>query len=131
MKQDGVKEEGMIKGLVSADTIFNELPEDTHVWVVYSPVEEAVVIVPDKTSDKGILWLFLKEEDAEHMAVLLMDRIPVLKDGALIAQKRHVRTLLGECFEAEPKQPVALVGPTKALEFFNRYKDLLPSYYKV
>lgn len=119
----------MIKDLISADIVATDLPEDTRIWVVH-PIDDpgSVVLVPDARDRKGVLWMFLKQEDAEHFAFLLSQLAPAFKDGDLTIKDLLLHDVIKHAIQDQ--QPIALVPPNKAMEFFKEYEELLPNYYQ-
>ncbi|HKQ04142.1 MAG TPA: hypothetical protein VJ464_03350 [Blastocatellia bacterium] len=113
--------------LITADTALNELPDDTTIWIVYSEERNQLVIVPDQKYKTGTLWLFLKRQDAEHMAYLLMNHIPIMNGITLTVQERNLKETI-DLFSAD-QQWMAIISPNKALEFFSRFKEYMAHYY--
>src|SRR5262245_15114759 len=116
----------MVKG-ISADTALSELPEGSMVWVVARRDSDDVVMVPNAPTGEPILLMFLKREDASHLALLLSKEAPGLKDQPLDIVEIKFHYVLGKAIEQN--QPIALLGPHDAMTFFREFAESLPEYY--
>jgi hypothetical protein len=117
----------VIEGLPNLETIRSELGDDATVWTVADETNEAILIVPDK-SGEHIIWIFLKESDAEHLAYILKQINPQFKNVHLAAKAATVGIILD--YSRDEQQPVALITPAKALDFFEEYEEFLSHYYQ-
>jgi hypothetical protein len=70
----------MLKGLLSAETVAGELPDDSLVFMLIAQGTDSTVVIPDNISQQGVAFAFMKEEDAEHFARLLHSETAAFKD---------------------------------------------------
>jgi hypothetical protein len=117
----------MIKGLLSAEVVARELPDDARVLIVNKKGTEATVAIPDKISGQGVVLVFMKQEDAEHYARLLQAETPAFKDTEFDISSVPLHDVINRAIEDQ--QMIGVVTPNSAMEFFKEYKDLLASYY--
>ncbi len=72
--------------------------------------------------------MFLKREDCEHFALILMQLVPQFTQAHLVAKEGTIGVVLE--YAQDEQREVALITPNKALEFFREYEEFLPHYYK-
>ena len=117
----------MVIKAIPADVALSELPEDATVWVVAGS-ETEVVLVPNPPDRQGVLMLFLKKADAEHLALLMRQVAPAFKDKELKVFEVRFRDIIERAIDEN--QPVALISPNEALEYFKTFDEWLADYYK-
>jgi hypothetical protein len=118
----------MLKGLLSAETVARELPDDATVLVVVARGTDSVVAVPDKITGQGVVLTFMKQEDAEHFSRLLQSETPAFKNTELDIVSVLLTDVINQAIK--DKQMIGVVTPNSAMEFFKEFQDLLPDYYK-
>lgn len=117
----------MVK-VIRPEAVATDLAPDSPVWfLVVKGDERNHVLTPDL--DMGdVLWLFLKKEDAEHYAHLVMELAPSYQGKELIA----VQDVLEDVKEnaIHHKQLWGLIGPNEAMTYFKEYGEFLADYFK-
>lgn len=96
-------------------------------WVVAGS-ETEVVLVPNAPDGQGVLMLFLKKGDAEHLAFLMRKVVPDFKDNELRVFEIGFRDVIERAIN--DNQPVALISPNEALEYFKTFDEWIADYYK-
>jgi len=119
----------MISGLPNEETILSEIGREAVIWAVANEDKKAIVLVPDKDAPSPVIWTFLKEEDAEHFAYVLNEKVPQFKNTHLIAMSAPFGVVYD--YPKKVQTPVALLTPEKAFEFFKEFGDLLGRYYDI
>lgn len=117
----------MVVKAIPADVALSELSEDATVWIVAGS-ETEVVLVPNPPDRQGVLMLFLKKADAEHLALLMRQVAPAFKDKELKVFEVGFRDVIERAIDEN--QPVALISPNEALEYFKTFDEWLADYHK-
>jgi hypothetical protein len=117
----------MVKG-ISAATALAELPKNATVWIVAQGDGSGVVMVPNNPTGEPLLLMFLKKEDATHLALLLSKEAPGLKRTRLDIVEIGFHDILERAMEEN--QLIGLLGPNEAMKFFKEFDQWLPNYYK-
>ena len=119
----------MISGLPSEQTVLSELGKDAVIWLVLNEDKKTAIFVPDRDTDKGVIWMFLGEKDCEQFAHILTQIHPQFKGVNLVAREG----ILGIVYDyaKENGRQAALITPEAALTLFKEYEDFLPRYYGV
>jgi hypothetical protein len=117
----------MISGLPDEQTVLSELGKDADIWLVLNQDEKTAIFVPDRDTDKGVIWMFLGEKDGEQFAHILTQVHPQFKGVDLVASKGKLGVVYD--YAREQDRTAALITPEAALTLFNEYEDSLPRYY--
>lgn len=117
----------MLKGLLSAETVARELPEDARVYMVYAKNTDSTIVVPDTISQQGVAFAFLKQEDAEHFARLLQSESPAFNDTEFDIFSVVLTEVINRA--VEDQRMIGIIPPNSAREFFKEYENLFRDYY--
>lgn len=110
----------MIQGLSVAD--LESLPKDSTGWVAVNENTRAKIGISDQGSDKPVLLIFLKMQDARHYSRLLREY------GRSKSRLDIEQVVLLECLsEVKEKGQMyaSMIGPDEAMKFFRDHKDSL------
>lgn len=118
----------MLKGLLSAETVARELPEDARVYMIFAKDTDSTIILPDTISQQGVAFAFMKQEDAEHFARLLQSEAPTFKDTEFDIFSVVLTEVINRAVEEQ--QMIGVVPPNSAREFFKESEDLFTEYYR-
>ena len=116
----------MIQGLSVAD--LEGLPKDSTGWVAVNDHTRAKIGISDKGSDKPVMLIFLKMQDARHYSRLLRE---------YERSKRLVdieQVVLLECLSdvmEKGQMYAAVIGTNEAMKFFRDHKDSLWEYFEL
>lgn len=115
----------MIQGLSVA--YLAGLPKDSTGWVAINENTKNKIGIGDKDTDKPVILIFLKMQDARHYARLFREY------GAIDKMVDIEQVTLLDCLseiEEKGQMYAAIIGPNEAMKFFKDHKDSLWEYFE-
>src|SRR5215470_6512063 len=115
----------MIQGLSVTD--LEGLPKDSTGWVAVNENTRAKIGISDEGSDKPVMLIFLKMQDARHYSRLLREYGP--SNRMVDIEQVTILDCLSEVKE-KGQMYAAVIGPNEAMKFFRDHKDSLGEYFE-